>query len=80
MRRIGRVEFWERWKKIGSRPLKRVGRLYCERLSKRLNTENRTAFTQPIFYIKLGKTSKKTHDIIKKAYGAAAMDRLGIFE
>uniref|UniRef100_A0A8B9QU22 Mos1 transposase HTH domain-containing protein n=1 Tax=Anas platyrhynchos TaxID=8839 RepID=A0A8B9QU22_ANAPL len=32
------------------------------------------------FCVKLGKTGKETHDMIKEAYGDAAMGRSGVFE
>ena len=32
------------------------------------------------FCVKLGKTGKETHDMIKEAYGDAAMARSGVFE
>ncbi|XP_068530940.1 protein GVQW3-like [Anas acuta] len=32
------------------------------------------------FSVKLGKTGKETHDMIKEAYGDAAMGRLGVFD
>ncbi|XP_068526633.1 protein GVQW3-like [Anas acuta] len=32
------------------------------------------------FCVKLGKTGKETHDMIKKVYGDAAMGRSGVFE
>uniref|UniRef100_U3I6B1 Mos1 transposase HTH domain-containing protein n=1 Tax=Anas platyrhynchos platyrhynchos TaxID=8840 RepID=U3I6B1_ANAPP len=35
---------------------------------------------QGIYLEQLGKTGKETHDMIKEAYGDAAMGRLGVFE
>ncbi|GFU10190.1 protein GVQW3 [Trichonephila clavipes] len=39
--------------------------------------EQRYAIT---FCVKLGKTGKETHDMIKKAFGDAAMGRSGVFD
>lgn len=48
MRGIGGGEYWAGWEKsaVGSRSMKRAGRLYREPLLKRLVTENQGALTR----------------------------------
>ncbi|GFT86470.1 hypothetical protein TNCV_3259651 [Trichonephila clavipes] len=83
---IGVGKYYECWEKseVGFRPQKREGLLYCEPLSKRLVTETHGAFSGAGYAVKLcvrlGKTAKKTHDMIKEAYGGASMGISGVFE
>ncbi|GFT93226.1 uncharacterized protein TNCV_2219921 [Trichonephila clavipes] len=61
-----------------------TGRLYCEPQSKCLITENHGPFSgaaiRDQIFVKLGKTGRATHYMIKEPYGNAAMGRSGAFE
>ncbi|GFW25331.1 protein GVQW3 [Trichonephila clavipes] len=79
-------EYYECWEKlaVSFRPLKRAGRLCCELLAIRLVTKNHGVLSGAVIrhqnFVKLGKTGKKTHGMIKETFGDVAMGRSGVFE